>query len=70
MFYPVGPVNEIKRELSAEFGFNNPVSWFMISINNNDMESEVTDIDVANMLRDELGDENILILYNNNKVVE
>jgi hypothetical protein len=70
-FYGIWPVDEIRRrEISAEFGFNNPVSWFMISLKNNDGESEVTEIDLANMLRDELGDENILILYDNNKVVE
>lgn len=60
-------VEKYKKEtdllIAEEFGLEEPKSYFMISVNDK-FFPELNTSEVANMLKNELGEENIIVLLN------
>ena len=56
----------IQKEISSEFGLD-PCSYFIVSVNNKALE--ISTDEMANMIRDELGKENVIILLNGEDLI-
>ena len=53
---------ESKISIANEFGMMNPKSWFMISVNDKSFP-EINTTEMANLMRQELGTDNIIVLF-------
>jgi hypothetical protein len=56
----------IQKEISNEFGLD-PCSYFIMSVNNKALEMS-TDV-IANVIRNELGKENVIMLLNGEDLI-
>lgn len=65
-------VEKYKKEtdllIAEQFGFEEPRSYFMISVNDKSFP-ELNTSEVANMLRKELGEGNIIVLLNGEELI-
>ena len=53
---------ESKISIANEFGMMNPKSWFMIAVNDKSFP-EINTTEMANLMRQELGTDNIIVLF-------
>ena len=53
---------ETKLLIANEFGMMNPKSWFMIAVNDKSFP-EINTTEMANLMRQELGADNIIVLF-------
>ena len=53
---------ESKISIANEFGMMNPKSWFMIAVNDKSFP-EINTTEMANLMRQELGADNIIVLF-------
>ena len=53
---------ETKPLIANEFGMMNPKSWFMIAVNDKSFP-EINTTEMANLMRQELGADNIIVLF-------
>ncbi|MBC3382300.1 hypothetical protein H8I69_24665 [Serratia fonticola] len=60
--------NETDLLIAEEFGLEEPKSYFMISVNDKSFP-ELNTSEIADMLRKELGEENIIVLLNGEDLI-
>ena len=53
---------ETNISIANEFGMMNPKSWFMIAVNDKSFP-EINTTEMANLMRQELGADNIIVLF-------
>lgn len=56
-----GVPHPIQKEISNEFGLN-PCSYFVVSVNNKALK--ISTAEMADMIRKNLGDDNVIVLLN------
>ena len=61
-----GIPHPIQKEVSNEFGFD-PVSYCYISVNNKSLK--ISTDEMADMIRKELGTENVIVLLNGEDLI-
>ncbi|MEQ9917258.1 hypothetical protein ABRQ01_11345 [Pectobacterium aroidearum] len=61
-----GIPHPIQKEVSNEFGFD-PISYCYISVNNKSLK--ISTDEMANMIRNELGAENVIVLLNGEDLI-
>lgn len=58
--------HSIQKEMSNEFGLD-PCSYFIISVNNKTLE--ISTAEIANVIRNEFGKENVIVLLNGEDLI-
>lgn len=61
-----GIPHPIQKEISNEFGLN-PFSYFVVCVNNKALE--ISTDEIANMIRNEFGKENVIVLLNGEDLI-
>jgi hypothetical protein len=54
--------------IANEFGMMNPKSWFMIAVNDKSFP-EINTTEMANLMRQELSADNIIVLHNGETLI-